>query len=185
MTLPRGRLLVAALALITAACTSASTATPVVLPSDLEVPPPADAWIAEVERVVDGDTLWATSLGGHPDAPSVGTSVRLRLLRIDTPELARDGDPAQCLAEAARDHLADRLSHGEPVRLAWDVERQDRFGRELVHLWDEQGLWVNGAMLLEGYANVVTYPPNVAHDEEVRRLERLARDAGAGLWSAC
>ncbi|MFJ4761298.1 thermonuclease family protein [Kocuria marina] len=61
-----------------------------------------------VERVVDGDTL---------DATIAGKSTRVRLLNINTPEVARDGQPGECLADEATAKLEDLLPR-EP-RSTW------------------------------------------------------------------
>lgn len=149
---------------------------------DALVAAPATAWPAVVNRIVDGDTLVLEVVDpGRRTAPDADL-VRARLLRIDTPELGRDGRPAECLAEAATEHLADLVPPGSLVLAAHDVEDLDQFDRDLVHLWAVDGTWVNGTMLADGFANVVTFPPNVAHDDEVRRLESEARAAGRGLW---
>ncbi len=141
------------------------------------VPTPDDATPGVVERVVDGDTLIAEVAGERE---------RVRLLRIDAPEAARDGDPAECLADAATAALADLTPPGTTVALATDVERRDRFGRLLAHVWVDD-VWVNGALLDAGLVQVLTIPPNVAYDDEVRAAQAAARDAGAGLWdpTAC
>lgn len=135
--------------------------------------PPADALLGEVERVVDGDTV-VVEVGGERE--------RVRLLRIDTPELARDGEPAECLAQEAAAALDALLPPGEPVLLALDVERRDRFGRLLAHVWS-RATWVNAQMLRDGYAQVVTFPPNTAFDTEVLAAQRQAREDEVGLWS--
>jgi micrococcal nuclease len=38
-------------------------------------------------------------------------------------------------------------------------------------------------MVRLGYAHATTYPPDVAHAEEFRELERQAREAQVGLWA--
>lgn len=146
--------------------------------SSAGVPPPPDARAAVVERVVDGDTV-VLEVDGERE--------RARLLRIDTPELGRDGRPAECLAERASDALHGLLPPGTRVMLMTDVEARDQYGRLLVHLWTDDGDWVNGHMLVEGWANVVTFPPNTALDGEVLAAQRAARDARTGLWdpAAC
>jgi micrococcal nuclease len=157
---------------VTPAGTSAQTSSPAVGAARTSVPRPTDAVSATVERVVDGDTLVAGV---------DGVRERIRLLRIDAPELGRDGTPAACLAERASSHLAALLPTGAEVHVATDVEKRDRFGRLLAHVWDDD-LWVNGAMLDAGLATAVTIPPNVALDDEVRAAQAGARDAGRGLW---
>lgn len=147
------------------------------VPADLQVAPPVDGVPARIVRVVDGDTVVA-----NVD----GDDLRVRLLRIDTPELARDGDPAECLGDAAAARLEALVPTGTVLVLATDTEELDQFGRLLAHLWRaEDGLWVNGAMLASGFARVVTFPPNVAYDDEVRALERSARQRSLGLWATC
>jgi len=181
------------LALALVSCTPPSATPPTVsageagagvVVSGLELPgPPAEVWRGRVVRISDGDTLWVEVTDRGDIGPPEGDDVKLRLLRIDTPELARDGQPAECLAEAATDHLTELVPIGTDVLAAYDVEALDRFGRDLVHLWTTDGSWVNGRMLLDGYARVVTFPPNEAFTDEVLAAERAARDAGAGLWS--
>ncbi|MFP5308647.1 MAG: thermonuclease family protein [Actinomycetes bacterium] len=182
-------------ALLLTACTTTRTETSIVGVGTASPPPPeartiaadappvpAGAWEVEVERVVDGDTLVAVVTVPSRRSPGAGERVRLRLLRIDTPELGRAEQPAECLAEEARLALERIAGPGRTLVVAHDVEELDRFDRELVHAWTPEGAWVNGAMLESGYANVVTFPPNVALDEEVRDAERRARDEGVGLW---
>jgi micrococcal nuclease len=148
-------------------------------------PPTTGTWEGTIARIVDGDTVRiVVDRPGDSGIPA-GTEVRVRLLRIDTPELARGGNPDECLARAATDWLRALAPPGSRVIAAHDVERQDRFGRELAHLWRPDGLWLNGRMLLDGYASVITFPPNVAYDDEVLVLQGDARQRGAGLWSAC
>lgn len=136
------------------------------------VPVPAGAEAGVVERVVDGDTLIAEVDGERE---------RIRLLRIDAPEVARDGEPGECLGDAATAALEALLPAGATIQLATDVEVRDRFGRLLAHVWVD-GTWVNGTMLDTGYADVLTIPPNVAHDDEVRAAAAAARRDEVGLW---
>ena len=138
---------------------------------------PDDATIGVVERVVDGDTLVA-DVGGERE--------RVRLLRIDAPEVARDGQPGECLADAATTGLERLTPPGSQIALATDAERRDRFGRLLAHVWVD-GTWVNGALLDAGLAQVLTIPPNVAYDDAVLAAQAAARAAERGLWdpAAC
>lgn len=166
----------------TAATQSPSTnADPTAPPEAVKAPPfapPPDAEPATVVRIVDGDTL---ILRFGPDDDE-----RVRLLRIDTPELSRDGQPAECLALAATEQLTRFAPPGTNVLIATDVEIRDQFGRLLAHVWRaDDGIWINGGMLATGYAKVVTFPPNVTWDREVLALQGVAQDQGKGLWSAC
>jgi micrococcal nuclease len=131
---------------------------------------------ARVVRVVDGDTI-------RVDLPSGEEAVRY--IGIDTPESVKPGSPVECFAKRASAFNA-RLVEGERVRLVGDVEERDRYGRLLAYVYRARdGLFVNAELVRRGYATVATFPPNVAHEREFRRLARRARMSGRGLWSEC
>jgi micrococcal nuclease len=128
---------------------------------------------ARVERVVDGDTIVLS--GGE----------RVRYIGVDTPESVKPGTPVQCFAKAAS-HENQRLVGGERVRLRYDAERRDRYGRLLAYVYRARdGLFVNAELVRRGFATTLTIPPNVAHAADFRKLARNARTQGRGLWSAC
>ena len=168
----------------TTTTTTTTTVNPSELPPPLAVPEtpwPAqsgpvvpDGEGAAVEDVVDGDTI------------VVAGGTRVRLIGIDTPETKDPRKPVQCFGAEASAYTASLLPPGTPVRLVFDVERFDRFGRTLAYVYREaDGLFVNVALVANGYAQVATFPPNVAHADELTVLARTAREEGRGLWSAC
>jgi micrococcal nuclease len=129
-----------------------------------------------VTRVVDGDTVHV-SLSGRDET--------VRYIGVDTPETKKPGTPVQCFGKAAS-RENERLVAGERVRLRFDAERRDRYGRLLAYVYRRRdGLWVNAALVRGGYATTLTIPPNVAHATELRTLERRARTGDRGLWRAC
>ncbi|NUN53478.1 MAG: thermonuclease family protein [Planctomycetaceae bacterium] len=129
-----------------------------------------DSPLRTVVRVVDGDTL---ELDGKE---------KVRLTGINTPESV---DPRRAVQwygkEAAK--RAREMVEGRRVRLEFDVERKDRYGRTLAYVHREDGLFVNLALVEEGYAFAYRYPPNVRHAERFREAERGAREGARGLWS--
>ncbi len=132
--------------------------------------PPTTRDVA-VESITDGDTLRVT--GG----------VRVRLIGIDTPEVSGG---IECFGQEATVHLGGLIPPGTAVRLEFDVERADRYGRTLAYVHRvADGLFVNLAMAADGYAAQLTVPPNVAHADEFGRAVAEARAANLGLWSAC
>lgn len=158
-------LFVAAIALMLGACQHRGSATP--LPEGTAV----------VDRVVDGDTL---------DVDLRGSTVRVRLLGLDTPETVDENRPVQCFGHEASSYLAQLLPRGSTVRLERDVEARDRFGRLLVYLYRvDDGLFVNAALIEGGYATTLSIAPNTmrARDFEVLRLQ--AQRDKRGLWGAC
>ena len=131
---------------------------------------------ATVTRVVDGDTI-RVDLDGVEEI--------VRYIGVDTPESVKPGTPVECFAKRASEQNA-RLVDGADVRLRFDVERRDRYGRLLayVHRADD-GTFVNEALIRDGYARPLTIPPNVRFADRFARLARAAREAGRGLWAAC
>lgn len=135
---------------------------------------------ATVTRVVDGDTV-VVRLSGR--------DATVRLIGIDTPETKDARKPVQCFGREASARTKQLLPGGTAVRLAYDVERNDRYGRTLAYVYrsdgEGRGPFVNAALVRDGYASVSTFPPNVAHADTFVALQREARDAGRGLWGSC
>jgi micrococcal nuclease len=129
---------------------------------------------AVVTRVVDGDTV---------EVAFEGRELDVRLIGIDTPESVKPDSPVECYGPEASAYTGGRLE-GETVRLEFDVERLDPFDRTLAYVWLGDELF-NETLVREGYALVTTFPPNVAYVERFRDAQRLAREQGLGLWSAC
>jgi micrococcal nuclease len=117
-----------------------------------------------VSRVVDGDTFYCTD------------GVRVRLIGIDAPERAQGG-----AAREAASALRRRLPAGARVRLEQDVTPRDRYGRLLAYVWAGDSL-VNEALLREGWAFLLTVPPNVKYVQRFEQAQQAARANRAGLW---
>src|SRR3954470_23153571 len=127
-----------------------------------------------VTRVVDGDTIHVWT-GGHDEA--------VRYIGIDTPESVKPGTPVQCFAKAASAEN-ERLVAGRRVRLVYDAERRDRYGRLLAYVYRDS-MFVNAALVRAGFARTLTIPPNVRFADRFARLARDAREHGRGLWQRC
>lgn len=154
---------------VVSSSTTAATVAPTTAAAAL---PAGDA--ATVERVVDGDTI--VLVGGE----------RVRLIGVDTPETKDPRKAVQCFGVEASAHTTGLLPSGTPVRIVHDVERRDRYGRTLAYVYREaDGLFVNADLVANGYAQILTIPPNVAHVDEFRALQTGARDTNRGLWGSC
>jgi micrococcal nuclease len=94
--------------------------------------------------------------------------------------------PVQCFAVEASNRTKALLPAGTAVRLVGDVEQRDRYKRLLAYVYRvSDNLFVNLALVREGYAVPYTFPPNVAHTTDFVSASAEARDARRGLWSAC
>jgi micrococcal nuclease len=127
-----------------------------------------------VKKVVDGDTFWIND--GSPKG------LKIRLIGIDAPESRNTGRKVKSLyGEAASEYLS-KLIAGKKVRLEYDIGRHDQYGRTLAYAWLEDGTFVNAVMVKNGYATVMTIPPNVKYADVFVKLARKARNQKKGLW---
>ncbi len=134
----------------------------------------------QVVRVVDGDTAHIVI---------DGVREKVRFIGIDTPESTREVEP---YGKAASNHTKD-LIDGRTVWLETDAELRDRYGRLLAYVWLEEptdrsdaqvrSKMLNARLLLDGYAQIYTFPPNVRYAESFVAYQQEARRAGTGLWS--
>ena len=90
---------------------------------------PANAVVARVDRVVDGDTFVA-DIGGRRE--------RVRVIGVDTPETVAPGRPVERYGKEAS-NFAKHMLTGVTVRLGGDVEPRDRYDRLLEAAFAPQG----------------------------------------------
>jgi micrococcal nuclease len=134
-------------------------------------PQPEGLTEAIVVDAVDGDTI---------DVRIAGRIQRVRLIGVDTPELHDPRRTVRALAQAAARFTRSSLV-GRRVGLELDVQTHDRYGRLLAYVWVD-GKLVNLVLLEEGYARVLTVPPNVRYAERFLECERISRERARGLW---
>ena len=130
---------------------------------------------ATVTRVVDGDTVHVLFRG---------RDVTVRFIGVDTPETVAPGQPIECYGPEAS-HFTTRQLTGQQIRLEFDVDRLDPFGRTLAYLWMPDGSLFNETLVRRGFATVATYPPDTRYVERLESSQRVANAAGRGLWGAC
>ena len=123
-----------------------------------------------VVRVVDGDTIHV-KVGDYVE--------KVRYIGMNTPEIHHPTKGEQPGGREAAE--MNRRLVGKRVRLELDVRSRDRYGRLLAYVWVGE-LMVNAELVRLGYAQVMTVPPNVRHQELFVKLQREAREAGRGLW---
>jgi micrococcal nuclease len=115
-----------------------------------------------VIRIVDGDTF------------DIENGERVRMIGIDTPERGEN------YYLEAKDHLATLIGD-KMVYLAKDISERDRYERLLRHVYIDD-IWINELMVRDGFAHVVTFPPDVMHVDVFREAEADARKNERGLW---
>ncbi len=118
-----------------------------------------------VTRITNGDGIVCSRIG------------RVRLIGIDTPEMNQ-----RPFGKQAADALGAMIRVGSVVRLEPDVEERDPYRRALAYVWVDRTM-VNWRMVREGWAVLLTYPPNVQYVDAFADAERLAREEKRGLWA--
>jgi micrococcal nuclease len=122
-----------------------------------------------VERVIDGDTLVVTG------------RVRVRLIGVDTPETKHPHKPVEPLGPEATEFTRS-LVEDRDVRLAFDRERRDRYGRVLAYVYVD-GKLLNEEIIRAGFSRAEThYKFERAMALRFLQAEAEAREAGRGIW---
>ena len=128
----------------------------------------------KVYKVIDGDTFWMKDQGGQTE--------KIRFIGIDAPECRKSAHKdIQRFGKESKDFLVGFLK-GKKVALEYDVERYDRYGRTLAYVYLEDGTFLNEYLIKNGYAKVVTFPPNVKYHRQFVIAERYARQHQLGMW---
>lgn len=131
--------------------------------------------VVRVDRVVDGDTAKVFYEGDDE---------YVRYIGIDTPESVKPDHPVECYGVEAKRFNEELLARRPRVKLVFDKEKRDRYGRLLAYVYSGDTL-LQAELLKRGYATTLEISPNTAKAGQFEKLEEEARDAGRGLWSAC
>ncbi len=136
-----------------------------------------------VHRVVDGDTV-------HLTYPNDSWYYPTRIIGIQAPEMDGPFTEEGCYGSEAKQFLAKLLPVGTEVYAQKDRTDEDRNGRRLRHLFvihpkTDDAYLVSEVLVLGGFADARSYPPNDLYDDVLRDAEELARERRRGLWRAC
>lgn len=144
-------------------------------------------WVPEllpvtIVRVIDGDTV-RVLLNGQEHT--------VRLIGVDTPETVHPRIDEEAFGKEASDFTRQALE-GKDAWLELDVGERDRYGRLLAYVWTSppetwsdaelRSSMHNASLLLAGYAQLMTIPPNVKHVKSFAEFQAEARESRRGLW---
>jgi micrococcal nuclease len=134
--------------------------------------------VATVARVVDGDTF------------ELSDGRKVRLIGVNTPESTTRHEE---YGKEASNYTKSKLE-GKQIWLQKDVSETDRYGRLLRIVWlqiptddmnesEIRTKMFNADLVLNGYAEPSTYPPDVKYADYFRKFAREAREKNKGLWA--
>ncbi len=128
-----------------------------------------------VTKVVDGDTFWVDN-GSEK-------GLKIRLIGVDAPETqARFGKPAGFYGQESKDFLT-LLIKEKQVALVSDLDSLDRYGRTLSYVYLKDGTFINAEMIINGFAVIMTIPPNVKYADHFYELQKEAHQNRKGIWA--
>jgi len=143
---------------------------------DLARSPCMEPVLVTVTRIIDGDTIFVNA---------TGLAERVRMIGVDTPELASDGRPAECYGDEARAFTG--ALQGRQVWMTFDGECRDPFDRLLAYIWigdGPQDLWARH-LIRRGYARTLSIAPNTSFADLLLTDQGVASGADSGMWGAC
>ncbi|HWP91469.1 MAG TPA: thermonuclease family protein [Thermodesulfobacteriota bacterium] len=119
--------------------------------------------------MIDGDTIVLE-----------GVNTQVRYLAIDAPEIPTEESPGDPLSLEAK-RFNESLVGGKTVRLEFDEEKYDYYGRMLAYVYVDE-LFVNQEMVRSGLARAFIIKPNDKHERIIYEAEEQARRGRKGIW---
>ena len=125
--------------------------------------------LCEVRWVDDGDTI------------VLKDGRRVRYIGIDSPEVESEYSKAEPFGDEARE-LNRGLVYLKKVRIEFDNEKYDQYGRLLAYVFLEDGTFINNAMITAGYAHCLPKKPNVKYEKLFLKSQQNAMQSNKGIW---
>ena len=146
------------------------------LPKSENLTAPQDTPIAEgiheVADCVDGDTI------------KLVDKTRIRLIGADTPETVKPNTPVQPFGPEASQYTKEKITQaGNRVKITFDGDTVDRYGRVLAMVWLDD-LLLNEDLIRQGLARAQTqYNYSREMKSRFQQAENEAKAAKRGIWS--
>ncbi|WP_292485895.1 thermonuclease family protein [Methanohalobium sp.] len=140
----------------------------------------------KVTNIVDGDTIDVTFTNGSTE--------RVRLLGVDTPETHVENEPEEFEGIDSSDYLLEwghkatdytqKHLHSEEVRLEYDdlSGKRGYYGRLLAYVYLQNETMYNEMLLKNGYARVYD-EAEIEYMDRFLEIEGEAIESNKGLWN--
>ena len=130
----------------------------------------------EFVKCVDGDTF-RVMINGEEHL--------VRMLAVDTPELAKNGKKAEYYAYDAKEYTCNKITNAKMIELEYDPksDKVDKYDRVLA--W----VYVDGKLLQEdlvrnGYAKVAYLYDDYKYIDILKEKQELASAKEIGIWNS-
>lgn len=129
----------------------------------------------ELQEIIDGDTI---------RIKYNGSSEKVRLLLVDTPETNHETLGEQPYGPEAKEFVKELLAGQDTVYLEFDVSYRDKYKRLLAYVYTKDGISVQEQLLENGLARVAyIYEPNTKHVDLYKSIQETAQKSSIGIWS--
>ena len=125
--------------------------------------------VYSVKWVDDGDTI------------VLSTGQRIRYLGINAPEIDHVDQMAQPYGYKAKSFNKNLVMYRR-IRLEFDTERYDQYGRMLAYIFLPDGSFVNSRLLQNGLAFYLYHWPSVKYEKILYKAQLEAMASRNGLW---
>ncbi len=128
----------------------------------------ADNYI-KVKWIFDGDTI------------KISKNRTVRYLGINTPEIAHRDEPAEPYGYKSKKYNKD-LVYKKKVRLEFDREKKDHYGRLLAYVFLKNGVMINEKIIRNGYGFCLYKYPNIKYSKLFLKCQQKAMIEKKGIW---
>jgi micrococcal nuclease len=134
--------------------------------------------LVRVKYAIDGDTI------------ELESGEKIRYVGMNTPESVHPKKPIECFGHEAS-AANKKLVEGKYVHLEKDVSDTDKYGRFLRYVFvynlpsTTSAIFANAYLVGEGYAQVMTIPPDTKYHNYFQQLQDKAIANKKGMWAKC
>ncbi|MEJ5052672.1 thermonuclease family protein [Sphingobacterium sp. MYb382] len=128
-----------------------------------------------ITKVSDGDTFWCMD--------DKGDKLKIRLIGIDAPEPRNYFNKKEQPFGREASAYAKELLSDQVIKLSFDVDSIDPFGRTLAYAYFTDGTFINEKIVKDGYAVLMTIAPNVQYEDVFVKAQQHAKENKLGLWA--
>jgi len=146
--------------------------------------PVVDALIVDDAKIIDikpGYGFYNVKTVYDGDTVVLEDGRKIRLLGINTPEVQHRDKLADAGGDEAKRWLTGKLKNAK-VRLEVGVEKTDKYGRTLAHLFTEKKEHINLQLVEVGLAGVSIYSNELLYVNELVEAQNRAEQARLGIW---
>lgn len=146
----------------------------------------AEQSIVDVVHVVDGDTIKIRHNNKTENVRMIGVDApevyeNSRLYR-ESKKYGLDVKTSLKLGRRARDFLIEQLKFSKKVKLEFDVEKRDQYGRMLAYIYTPDNIELNALLVEKGLIRSYPVYPNTSHRNHLEELQDKAQDNKLGIW---